>query len=266
MRPRDTRRPPTCRQAARRACRPGKPSRGACGLHTARRSRSAVSTGTTCRKGGPTAEDCGAAARPRVGAGAAGGGCAQCARHVRAQRAWPRQLARVPRGEVPWTPMAAWGAAHLGDRGLDENADDETDDLEAAEPPAARAVQQDVSRRLGPARCAKIANVGQHRQRRRGMPRVPQPRSTGRLHGRARWPALPAAGALSVRDLCALSDRCHGHSPACWHGIGVPQGPMGRLARHSGGLIPIGAPLVRVSTPPEPARGVVPHSVRWIFI
>ena len=163
---------------------------------------------------------------------------------------------------VPWR----MGAAHLGDRGLDENADDETDDLEAAEPPAARAVQQNVSRRLRPARCAKIANVGQHRQRRRGMPRVPQPRSTGRLHGRARWLALPAAGALSVRDLCALSDRCHGHSPACWHGIGVPQGPMGRLARHSGGLIPIGAPLVRVSTPPEPARGVVPHSVRWIFI
>ena len=84
-------------------------------------------------KGGPTAEDHGAAARPRAGAGAAGGGRAECVRHVRAQRARPRQLARVlrSRGGVPM------GSAHLEEEGLDEAADDEAVDLEAAEPPVA---------------------------------------------------------------------------------------------------------------------------------
>ena len=62
---------------------------------TIRDRRSALAC--TERIGGPTAEDCGATARPSAGAGAAGGGRAECARPLRAQRAQPRPLACVPR-------------------------------------------------------------------------------------------------------------------------------------------------------------------------
>ena len=49
---------------------------------------------------------------------------------------------------------------------------------------------------------------------------VPQPKTTGRLDGRARALALRAAG--------ALSERGHGHSPACHsHGVGSRDGDMG---------------------------------------
>ena len=58
---------------------------------------------------------------------------------------------------------------------------------------------------------------------------VPQPKTTGRLDGRARALALRAAGALNARDLCALSERGHGHSPACHsHGVGSRDGDMGK--------------------------------------
>ena len=57
---------------------------------------------------------------------------------------------------------------------------------------------------------------------------VPQPKTTERLDGRARALALRAAGALNARDLCALSERGHGHSPACHsHGVGSRDGDMG---------------------------------------
>ena len=90
---------------------------------------------------GPTAKGRGAATRPRAGASAAGGGRPECARHVRAQQARPRPLARVlrPLGGVPWGP--AWGCgAHLDEVGLDEAADEDTVELEVAEPPAAPAM------------------------------------------------------------------------------------------------------------------------------
>ena len=78
---------------------------------------------------------------------------------------------------------------------------------------------------LRSAHSATIAIFGQHTPVRRGMG-VPQPRTTGRLHGRARGLLLRAAGALSARDLCALSGRGHGILPACYGlGVGFRRGP-----------------------------------------
>ena len=102
--PHDVRRPPTSRRAARRACGPGRSSRGACGLHTARRS---VSIGLYKAHTGSHSRGSRAATRPGAGAGAAGGGRAECALHVRAQQARSRPITRVlrPLGGVPWGPI-----------------------------------------------------------------------------------------------------------------------------------------------------------------
>jgi hypothetical protein len=125
------------RRAARCACRRQSSPCGACGACAARASRPAVSTVHGTRTTDPsTGVACAAAALPRSALAALAVRC-QGGRHPSALCEGASRLTRC-RG-LAWGPMG-WHArcgAHLDARRVDEAADEDAVELEAAQPPAA---------------------------------------------------------------------------------------------------------------------------------
>ena len=103
------RRPPACRRAARRTCRPAWSSRGTCGARAARAARPAVSTGAARPDGeGSLGRGARGACAAAPSAGGAGGVPAGCAPPVRALQ---------PRAAAPPAAAAHWEGSHGVPRG-----------------------------------------------------------------------------------------------------------------------------------------------------